>query len=107
MFHFQCDVMEAELKEHWKTIPRETQDLYGWEYVRTLIQHCRDGRAGSCYSPAPVMDAMVDALANIHPKCRYLVHGSKNWIDVWCVSVFKSLRFSWQTAFESHSAYYT
>ena len=57
------------------------------------MQRCRDGRAGSCYSPDPVLDAIVDALANICPKCRYVVHGSKNWIDLWCVSIQKMESF--------------
>ena len=82
--------MESELKEHWETLPQETKELYGWDYVSTLVQRCRNGRAGSCYTPAPVMDAIVDALSSPSPKCRYLVHGSKNLIDMWCVSVFKS-----------------
>ena len=84
---FKCDQMEGELKEIWKTYSPETQSLYGWEYVGTLVQRCRDGRTGSCYSSAAVMDAMVDAISNTSPRARYLVHGSKKWLDIWCVSI--------------------
>lgn len=78
-----CDKMEEELKEAWKTFSPDVQALYGWDYVRTLVQRCRDGRAGSCYSSEPVMDAMVHAIANPNPQTRYIVHGSKNWVDIW------------------------
>ena len=79
--------MEGELKEIWKTYSPNVQALYGWEYVSTLVQRCRDGRAGSCYSSAPVMDAMVDAIASTNPQARYLIQGSKKLIDIWCVSM--------------------
>ena len=83
----QCDVMEKDLKDAWKSVPSDVQALYGWEYVNTLIQGTRlSGTVGAPTTTACV-DAMVDALWNTCPKTRYLVHGGGRFFDIWAVSI--------------------
>ena len=62
--------------------------MYGWEYVDQLIQGCRNIKAGGAATTKPVIDDMVDAILNKHPKARYLIHGTNRMFDKYAVSIY-------------------
>ena len=74
------------MKEAWKTIPSDVQAVYGWDYVKDIIEGCRKRGGSGCESCMPVTDAIVHALINTSPKCRYVVHGGNKWVEIWSVS---------------------
>ncbi|XP_060561672.1 D-beta-hydroxybutyrate dehydrogenase, mitochondrial-like [Ruditapes philippinarum] len=81
----RLNVAVDELNQSWERASEEVKEAYGRRCIDDLITALReDGKFGPT-SLDPVTDAMLDALVNVNPKCRYLVHGTHQPIDKFCV----------------------
>ncbi|CAC5385192.1 unnamed protein product [Mytilus coruscus] len=76
-----CERVKKDCEEQWKETSEEIKRLYGRKYFNAwydeMLVNRKDTRAAS--SSEPVIDAMVDALRNVHPKYRYLVDGGQGF----------------------------
>ncbi|XP_053384065.1 D-beta-hydroxybutyrate dehydrogenase, mitochondrial-like [Mercenaria mercenaria] len=77
---------EAELKKCWELASEEIKEAYGRECIDALINGFRDNGKGGPESLDAVTDAMLDAVENVNPKCRYLVHGTNMPRDKYCIT---------------------
>ncbi|XP_071147897.1 D-beta-hydroxybutyrate dehydrogenase, mitochondrial-like [Mytilus edulis] len=76
-----CERVKKDCEEQWKEASEEIKRLYGRKYFFAwydeMLVNRNDTRAAS--SSEPVIDALVDALRNVHPKYRYLVDGGQGF----------------------------
>lgn len=81
----RLELAEAELNLCWTQASENIKAAYGRESIDSLINDLRNDCKGSSKDINPVIDAMQDAVENVHPKCRYLIHGSNKLMDKFCV----------------------
>ena len=60
---------------------------YGRRHFDNQIEGRKEDTTGGAQSPDGVLDAMEDALLNVSPKPRYLVHGGPWLLDFAAVSL--------------------
>ncbi|KAL5018110.1 hypothetical protein ScPMuIL_003832 [Solemya velum] len=64
---------------------QDVKNSYGTQCLHQMFQNLKGATNTSSTTVAPVMDAMEDAIVNVNPQCRYLVHGGRFWFDKDCV----------------------
>ncbi|XP_060561671.1 D-beta-hydroxybutyrate dehydrogenase, mitochondrial-like [Ruditapes philippinarum] len=79
-----CLAVDA-LNQSWELASEEIKEAYGRRCIDDLITAFRDDYKLGPESLDPVTDAMLDAVANVNPKCRYLVHGTHHSFDKYCI----------------------
>ncbi|XP_053393611.1 D-beta-hydroxybutyrate dehydrogenase, mitochondrial-like [Mercenaria mercenaria] len=77
---------EDELNKCWELASEEIQEAYGRECIDGLIKDFRDDSKSGPKSLDAVTEAMLDAVENVNPKCRYLVHGTNMPCDKYCIT---------------------
>lgn len=79
--------MKADCEQMYDRASEEVKAVYGKDYFYLPYENMRQyGEAGSSPTPNPVLNAIEDALLNVHPKARYLVDGGSGLIDKTAVS---------------------
>ncbi|XP_060561670.1 D-beta-hydroxybutyrate dehydrogenase, mitochondrial-like isoform X2 [Ruditapes philippinarum] len=73
------------LEEAWHNASSNVKSVYGRQYIDGLINNIRHVGEGGATNTEPVSDAMQDAVENVSPKYRYLVHGTNSSFDKYCV----------------------
>ncbi|XP_060561667.1 D-beta-hydroxybutyrate dehydrogenase, mitochondrial-like [Ruditapes philippinarum] len=76
---------EANLYEAWFKAPKHIKTCYDRKYIDSLIHNFYRVKNSSNLSREPVLDALQDAMENVSPKLRYLVHGNYCVSDEYCV----------------------
>ena len=90
---FQCKSVKVFCDDMWSKASEEVKAVYGKNYFYLPYERMRKyGEKGAASSPKPVLDAIEDALLNIHPKPRYLVDGSCSLVDKYAVSLCRNLK---------------
>lgn len=89
--------MRSEMDTMWDSASNEVRKTYGKEYLEAEFTGAKEAAKEAAKSTAPVIDAMEDAVTNIHPKIRYLVDGSCKIIDLnnWFIRLKSILPESW------------
>ncbi|XP_035827904.1 D-beta-hydroxybutyrate dehydrogenase, mitochondrial [Aplysia californica] len=69
--------------EQWEEASEEVKEFYGRAHLQQELDDAKTSALTGCTTINPVLDAFEDALRNQSPKYRYLVDGSKSYIDVY------------------------
>jgi len=73
--------LKGEMNTMWDQASSELRSTYGRDYFDALFTGTAAAAKEAAKTMAPVIDAMEDALVNVHPQMRYLVDGSNKLID--------------------------
>ncbi|XP_063419867.1 D-beta-hydroxybutyrate dehydrogenase, mitochondrial-like [Mytilus trossulus] len=77
-----CKRVKADCEQMYDRASEEVKAVYGKDYFYLPYENMRQyGETGSSPTPNPVLNAIEDALLNVHPKARYLVDGGSGIID--------------------------
>ncbi|KAK3085459.1 hypothetical protein FSP39_003715, partial [Pinctada imbricata] len=84
------DRIRKDFDRTWSGATQDIKDTYGREYMFAHVDRLEgNDEEGSDRNVVPVTDAFVDAIMNENPNTRYLIDGSPDWIDRYCVSIYE------------------
>ncbi|KAJ8318725.1 hypothetical protein KUTeg_003816, partial [Tegillarca granosa] len=78
-------VMRRDYDTMWAEAGDDVKETYGKDYLEGLYTAGVNSRYTTHKTLAPVIDAYEDAIVNTSPQYRYLVDGSNQLFDIYCM----------------------
>lgn len=78
-------VMRKDFDTMWTEAGADVKETYGKDYLEGLYTAGVNSKDTTHKTLAPVIDAYEDAIVNMSPQYRYLVDGSNQLFDIYCM----------------------